>query len=71
VHAVSDPALLDYLAEKQIGIESNLTSTVPDYAAHPLKVFLEHNIPATINTDDPGISAIDINHEYQMAGTVI
>ena len=72
VHAVSDPALLDYLAEKQIGVESNLTSnvqtsTVPDYASHPLKTFLEHGIPATINTDDPGISAIDINYEYDMA----
>ena len=72
VTAVQDPALMDYLAEHQIGIESNLTSnvqtsTVPDYASHPLKAFLEHDIPATINTDDPGISAIDINHEYDMA----
>ena len=72
VTAVQDPALMDYLAEHQIGIESNLTSnvqtsTVPDYASHPLKTFLEHGIPATINTDDPGISAIDINYEYDMA----
>ena len=72
VTAVQDPALMDYLAEHQIGIESNLTSnvqtsTVHDYASHPLKTFLEHGIPATINTDDPGISAIDINYEYNMA----
>ncbi len=72
VTAVKDPALMDYLAEHQIGIESNLTSnvqtsTVPDYASHPFKTFLEHGIPATINTDDPGISAIDINYEYDMA----
>ncbi|HAF62794.1 MAG TPA: adenosine deaminase [Anaerolineaceae bacterium] len=72
VHAVQDPALLDYLAEQQIGIESNLTSnvqtsTVLSYAAHPLKTFLERGIPATINTDDPGISAIDISYEYTMA----
>ena len=72
VHALPDPALMDYLAEHQVGIESNLTSnvqtsTVPDYASHPLKTFLEHGIPATINTDDPGISAIDISYEYQMA----
>lgn len=58
---------MDYLSEHQIGIESNLTSNVPDDASHPLKVFLEHGIPATINTDDPGISAIDISYEYQMA----
>jgi adenosine deaminase len=63
---------MEYLAEYQIGIESNLTSnaqtsTVPNYASHPLKTFLEHGIPATINNDDPGISAIDISYEYQMA----
>ena len=72
VHALSDPKLMDYLAEHQIGIESNLTSnvqtsTVLAYASHPLKTFLEHGIPATINTDDPGISAIDISYEYQIA----
>ena len=72
VTAMQDPALMDYLTEHQIGIESNLTSnvqtsTVPDYSSHPLKTFLEHGIPATINTDDPGISAIDINYEYDMA----
>ncbi len=72
VHAVEDPALLDHLAQQHIGIESNLTSnvqtsTVPDYASHPLKTFMEHGIPATINTDDPGISAIDISYEYRMA----
>jgi len=72
VHALADAALMDYLAEHQVGIESNLTSnvqtsTVRDYASHPLKVFLECGIPATINTDDPVISAIDINYEYDMA----
>ena len=72
VRAPEDPALMDYLAEHRIGIESNLTSnlqtsTVPDYANHPLRRFLEHGIPATINTDDPGISAITLRHEYEVA----
>ncbi len=72
VRAVDDPALLDYLAEHRIGIESNLTSnvqtsTVPSYAGHPLRVFLERGLLATINTDDPGISAIDLPHEYNVA----
>ena len=72
VHAPEDPALMDYLAEHHIGIESNLTSnvqtsTVPDYASHPLRLFLEHGIPATINSDDPGISAITLRHEYEVA----
>ena len=72
VHAPEDPALLDYLAEQRIGIESNLTSnvqtsTVASYAAHPLRLFLERGIKATINTDDPGISAIDLPYEYNVA----
>jgi adenosine deaminase len=72
VRAVEDPVLLDYLAEHQIGVESSLTSnvqtsTVPDYPSHPLRVFLEKGILATINTDDPGISAIDLHYEYDVA----
>lgn len=74
VRAVDDPALMAYLAENRIGVEMNLTSnvqtsTVPDYARHPLKTMLEHNILATINTDDPGISAIDLPFEYRVAAT--
>jgi len=72
VTAVQDPELMDYLAENHIGVESSLTSnlqtsTVPDYASHPLRAFLENGILATINTDDPGISGIDLAHEYQIA----
>jgi adenosine deaminase len=72
VHAPEEPALLDYLLEHQIGIECNLTSnvqttTVPDYPSHPLRQFLEKGLLATINTDDPGISAIDLHYEYNVA----
>ncbi len=72
VRAPEDPLLMDYLAEHGIGIESNLTSnvqtsTVASYASHPLKLFLEHGLLATLNTDDPGISAIDLHYEYEVA----
>ncbi len=30
-------------------------------------VFLEHGIPTTLNTDDPGISGIDLAYEYNVA----
>lgn len=60
VKAVQDPALMDYLAEHRIGIESCLTSnvqtsTVPSLAQHPLKQFLEHGVLASLNTDDPAV----------------
>lgn len=69
VKAVQDLKLLDYLAKHQIGIESCLTSniqtnTVSSLAEHPLKTFLEHGVLATINTDDPAVEGIEIQHEY-------
>lgn len=72
VRAIEDEALLDYVAEHQIGIESSLTSnvqtsTVSDYASHPLRAFLERGLLASINTDDPGVSGIDLRHEYEVA----
>lgn len=72
VRAVEDPAVMDLLRERGVGIEANLTSnvqtsTVPDYAGHPLRAFLEAGLLATINTDDPGISGIDLPHELDVA----
>ena len=72
VHAPEDPALIAYMVEHRIGVEANLTSnvqtsTVPGYTNHPLKYFLEQGVLATINTDDPGISGIDLTHEYVVA----
>jgi adenosine deaminase len=72
LHAVEDPLLMEHLASHKIGVESCLTSNVQtscvaDYPAHPLRIFIEAGIPATLNTDDPGISAIDLPHEYNVA----
>ena len=72
VKAVEDAKLLDYLVEHQIGIESCITSnlqtsTIADIRQHPLKTFLEHGILATINSDDPAVEGIDIQHEYLQA----
>ena len=72
VRASEDPALLDYLAEQAIGIESCLTSnihtsTVASLETHPLKDFLDRGILATINTDDPTVSGIDLSHELTTA----
>lgn len=66
------PALIEFMFEHQIGIETNLTSnvqtsSVADYASHPLKRFLEKGLCASINTDDPGISGIDLRYEYEVA----
>lgn len=72
VHALDDPTLVAFMAENSIGVEANLTSnvqtsTVPDYASHPVRRFLESGLLATLNSDDPGISGIDLAHEYEVA----
>jgi adenosine deaminase len=72
VRAMEDAALVDFLAENRIGIEANLTSnvhtsTVPDLASHPLRRMLECGLLASINTDDPGVSAIDLPYEFEIA----
>jgi adenosine deaminase len=72
VRAAEDPALLDYIAKHGIGIESCLTSNVQtrsvrSYEGHPLRLFLQRGLLASINTDDPSISGIDLAHELTVA----
>jgi adenosine deaminase len=72
VTAIEDSKLLDYLAQNQVGVESSITSnvqtsSVPNYESHPIRLFLERGILASINTDDPAISNIDLKHEYEVA----
>lgn len=72
LHAVEDPALMKHLADKGIGVEVCLTSNVQtscvqDYKSHPIHTFIEHGIRASLNTDDPGISGIDLRYEYNVA----
>jgi len=70
--ALEDPALVDFLLEKRIAIEANLTSnvhtsTVPDLASHPLREMLSRRLVASINSDDPGVSGIDLPYEFNIA----
>lgn len=72
VRAIEDPAVMAMLLERGIAVEqcptSNVqTSTVPSYAAHPLPRFLRQGLCVTLASDDPGISAIDLPHEYRVA----
>jgi len=72
IHALEDPALVEFLVEKRIGLEIAITSNiqvgiVADYADHPVKKILESGIVANLNTDDPAISGIDLRHEFDVA----
>ncbi|NIV16277.1 MAG: adenosine deaminase, partial [Aliifodinibius sp.] len=72
VRITEDPRLVDHIFNNRIGIEANLTSnyqtsTIATMADHPLKGWLEKGLLATINTDDPGISNIDLRYEFTHA----
>jgi len=71
-----DPELVDYLIEQGIGLESCPTSNlhisaVANYAEHPIKRLADEGVKFCLNTDDPGISAIDIAHEYEVAASAV
>jgi adenosine deaminase len=73
IRAAEDPRVLDLLAEKQVSVECCPTSNwlmgaIPSLRQHPLPVFLEKGICATINTDDPSwFGGLTLAHEYQVA----
>lgn len=71
IGAKDDPSVMDLLAERGVAIESCPTSnvqfsTVSSYQDHPLPMWLERGLLVTVNTDDPGISGIDLPHEYRV-----
>lgn len=75
IAAAQDPALMDYLAEHAIGLEvcptSNLrTRAVARIEDHPFPVLREAGVTLTLNSDDPGMFATTLCHEYELAHTV-
>jgi hypothetical protein len=75
VHAAGDPRLLDQLARNGATVECSLTSNVvlgavPTYEAHPIRRFVEHNIPVTLSTDLPVHACTTIGREYAIAGAL-
>ena len=74
--SIEDPALVEFLVEQGIGLESCPTSNlhisaVANYAEHPIKRLADQGVKFCLNTDDPGISAIDIAHEYDVAAPAV
>ena len=69
--AEEDPALLDYLAEKQIPVEmcplSNVrTGVVDSIEAHPIRRYFERGLLVTVNSDDPKMFGNSLAEEYRL-----
>lgn len=70
VQIYRDEKTMDYVKEKGVVLElcptSNwLTQAIPEKKNHPFKMLMDYGVKVTINTDDPGIFSLDLNHEYK------
>ena len=72
VHIVQDQEVVELAREREILLEmcptSNVqTGAVPSIEDHPFSELIKNGIHACINTDDPGVSGIDLNNEFSIA----
>ena len=72
VRIFEDPKVIDLARERgtvfEVCVTSNYQSgVVPALTDHPLVRMLNAGLKVTINTDDPGISAISLSDEYRLA----
>ena len=67
-----DDELMEKIAEMEVPLEVCLTSNVQtqvvsSYKDHPVMKFLENGVKITLNTDDRGVSGIDLTYEFEKA----
>ncbi|MFB7629811.1 adenosine deaminase [Streptomyces sp. NPDC056149] len=61
------------MAAREVAVEVPFTSNAQILgvkgAEHPFTTYRAYGVPIVLATDDPGVSRIDISHEYQYAAT--
>ncbi len=72
VKVLEDERSLELAKQKRITFEVCVTSNyhsgiTPSLAEHPLPHMLSAGLDVTVNTDDPGLSQIDLSDEYEVA----
>lgn len=72
IRAIESPEALNLALERatifEVCVTSNYqTGAVPGISSHPLPQMLLRGLNVTLNSDDPGISQIDLSHEYRLA----
>ncbi len=72
LHAMDDPELVRYLAEKKIPVEVCITSNVltgccATVAEHPVRRLFDAGVVVTLNTDDPDMFHTTLGNEYRIA----
>lgn len=74
VRSLEDHRVIDLLVNNQIPLEicptSNVqTNTVPSLDKHPIRDLMRAGVVVTLNSDDPGVSDITLEHEYRLLET--
>ncbi|MFF4544669.1 adenosine deaminase [Streptomyces sp. NPDC001406] len=71
VHENDWQALGRTMAARQVAVEVPFSSNAQILgikgAEHPFQTYRAYGVPIVLATDDPGVSRIDISHEYQYA----
>jgi aminodeoxyfutalosine deaminase len=73
IRSLDDPALVSYLAERQLPVDVSPTSNVctrcvPSLSEHPLRRMVEAGLLVTLNSDDPPMFGTSLTGEYLVAG---
>jgi adenosine deaminase len=71
-HVVEDDDLYARVRRERVHLECCLTSSlqtgaVPSMTVHPVRRFVKDGANFSLSTDDPGVSGIDLDHEYRLA----
>ena len=72
LHAIDDPALVNYLAEQQIPVELCITSNAVtgccrEISEHPVRKLFDAGVLVVLNTDDPDMFHTTLVKEYEIA----
>jgi aminodeoxyfutalosine deaminase len=72
IRSLEDPALVAYLAERQLPVDVSPTSNVctrcvPTIAEHPLRRMIQAGLFVTLNSDDPPMFGTSLSNEYLVA----
>jgi adenosine deaminase len=70
-HEANAKTTLAYMAKQQIPVEINLSSNLHilnvSGSQHPLKYYLDHQVPVVLSTDDEGVLRTDLTQQYVTA----
>src|SRR6185437_10076498 len=73
IRSLDDPALVAYLAERQLPVDVSPTSNVctrcvSSIGEHPLRQMADAGLFVTLNSDDPPMFGTSLSNEYLVAG---